>query len=111
MNEVTLRVKFSDGTSWDIPAKMIAHQRAAYYAERDSKRGDGTYDDVYRREWDYTISSDEELLDWAVNNADWRDFANHAIPVSKDLPKADYDKEWSNATMNVKRPTADGSKS
>jgi len=39
--EKRIRVSMKDGTTWEIPVSRIADMRAKYYADLDSKRGEG----------------------------------------------------------------------
>ena len=56
-----LAVKLANGEVWGYPAELIAKDRATYYAENDE-------DTTYEEEYNYTLSSDYEIGDWAGNN-------------------------------------------
>jgi len=90
-----LSVQFSDGTTWEIPAEVIADNRATYYAGKDP-------DTTYPKEFDYLMSDDSELYEWAVNNMNWEDVAAHAVQVETMRPEPDYEGEWVNAPKEVK---------
>ena len=97
--ELTLRtlmiaVNFSDGTTWEFPASIVAEGRARYYEGREPG--------CYQEEFDYTMSNDYELLDWASNNMDWKDVMEHATLVDTDK-WVDYSNEWVNANREVQR--------
>lgn len=92
-------IAFSDG-DYKIPADIIAKDRAKYYAELDSERGDGEYDEIYKEEYEYTMNDNYELIDWAENNMDWSDISDQAerISISDDV---DHNYEWINANKRV----------
>lgn len=101
---INVVVKFSDGTRFSIPAKLIAFDRAKYYAEHDTKKTSGEeFDAVLNEELEYALGDESELLDWANNNMDWKDVANHAIPVTSEKKSANYNKEWTNADKSAVR--------
>ena len=89
-----IAVNFSDGTTWEFPASVVAEGRARYYEGREPG--------CYQEEFDYTMGSDYELLDWASNNMDWKDVLSCATLVdTKNLSK--YADEWVNADREVQR--------
>jgi hypothetical protein len=92
---VELHVTMPDGSVWAVPAHLIAHNRATYYAE-----------DGYQEEYDYTMGDDAELEDWAANNMNWSDVAAHARKVEQSEP-VDYQEGWVNGEKLVVR-TAEG---
>lgn len=90
-----LRVTFSNGEVYDIPAKTIALQRASYFAARDATKGDSRYDTICEQEFRFAMEDDYEIQDWAFNNMDWEDVKQSAVCVY--VNKADYHREWPNA--------------
>jgi len=94
-----LKVTFSNGEIFYIPAMIIAEDRAKYHAKLDSERGDGEYDEVYKLEIEYALSDTFEIIDWANNNMNWSDLVEHARLI--DTIPADYEREWSNAKKVV----------
>ena len=102
-----LRVKFSDGKAYDIPAEYIARQRAEYYAEGDVVRSiKEEYKEEYREkaiqyEIEYALNNFYEIYDWACNNMDWKDVKDVAVLVDAPHLKVDYEKEWCNANMKL----------
>jgi len=74
-----LRTTMPDASQWDVPAELIAKSRAAYYAQLDSERGEGSYDAIYALELDYTLAAPDELEDWAANNMNWSDVSHAAM--------------------------------
>ncbi len=89
-----LIVNFRDGSKWSVPAKVIAENRARYFADSDPET-------TFGNEVDFAMQNDYELTDWAKNNMNWSDVAPHAIRIG-DRP-ADYDEEWTNAEMEIVR--------
>lgn len=105
-----LRVTMPDGSKWDVPAQIIADQRARYYAKHDTvsdidpagqKPGDEPYDSIYAVELDYAMKSDYELKDWAANNMQWLDVSQHATMVECDRNVADINDGWVNGNKEI----------
>jgi hypothetical protein len=70
------------GYVWEVPAEVIAKNRATYYAERDK---DTTYDE----EFNFTMGDDFELRDWFFNNMDWSDVKDATKLVATPKPKTE----------------------
>lgn len=68
------------GSKWHVPVEEIAANRAKYYAGRDA-------DTTYQEEFDYTMSSSAETIDWYFNNMDPED----ASIILVEIPKV---QEW-----------------
>ncbi len=100
-----LVVEMSDKSQWAIPAKLIAVNRARYYAQLDVERGDSEYAKVSKKEIEYAMSVDYEITDWAANNMDWEDIWRHAIRLATSPPEINYHREWINAPKFVKELT------
>ena len=84
-----IKVKMPDGF-WVVPIDVIANNRAKYFAERDS---DTTYDE----EFNYTMSSQYEISDWAKNNMRWSDVQMYACKLNdKLLTKDQFEDAWMN---------------
>lgn len=89
---------------FDIPAKIIAEDRAKYYAKLDSESGDGLYGDIFKSELAYTLDDDSELTDWASNNMNWSDVEKFAVEfptMPETFPKEMLERAWSNAGKKV----------
>lgn len=95
-----LRVTFSDGKVYDIPAEFIAKARAKYYAEIDADRGKD-YQAVYDEELKNCLEDDYEIHDWAFNNMNWADVKEQAVLLSQVTKVIDYEKEWPNVEHEV----------
>lgn len=95
-----LRVTMSDGSKYDVPAKLIAEDRAKYYAKLDSERGGEDYYEAYRREFDFTMENNFELKDWAANNMNWEDVQEHAVKVHETI-EVDFQEGWVNGPKEI----------
>lgn len=89
----------SDGTIWDIPAEVIAKDRARYYAGRDSSVAN--YDKAYKKELAFTLSDAREILEWARGDMNWSEVSEHATEVRTKPSVSCYDTDWPNAYMEV----------
>lgn len=74
-----LEFTFPDGSRWRVPARLIAEDRAQYYAKTDP---DTTYD----AECAFTLGDRSELTDWFFNNMDPEDVQAHAEQVQPPEP-------------------------
>ena len=94
-----VRVKFSNGETYDIPDKVIANSRGKYYADKDfgeqgiEEAPDPRWTNIYSKERKIVTGDDSELLDWANNNMNWSDVEQHAILIPSDSD-IDKGKEW-----------------
>jgi hypothetical protein len=77
--EKFLEWTFPDGSTWRVPARVVAESRARYYAEKDP---DTTYDE----EFAYTLGDDYEISDWFFNNMNPEDVLHHAVRVKPPIP-------------------------
>ncbi len=81
-----------DGSKWDVPASVIAANRANYY-ERDEPG-------IFQEEYDITMRDNGELAEWSANDMDWDDVKEHAVRVIDTLPP-DYQDGWVNGEKEV----------
>lgn len=97
-----IRVEMPDDTVWDIPARIVAIDRAKYYAEKDT---DTTYDDEYR----YAMSKDGEtdLIDWLENNMDWFDVESEASEVAQHRTNNEIDRIRNEGLANGEKKVLD----
>jgi hypothetical protein len=75
------------GFVWEVPAEVIAKNRATYYAENDK-------DTTYKDEFEFTLGDNFELRDWFFNNMDWEDVAGEAKLVAtpvRTAPRINHD--------------------
>lgn len=92
-----------DGSKWDVPAQIIAENRARYYAclDADEVPSPGSQDEsTYDNELDYALKSNSELRDWASNNMNWSDVEKHAVRFNgADAP--DFQEGWVNGDKEI----------
>lgn len=97
MKEKCLKVRFSNGDLFAIPARVIAEDRANYYADLDGY-------DLNSNEWEaeivYALNDDYEIEDWAANNMNWSDLEPHSKRINSD-EEFDYDDGWTDADIEL----------
>lgn len=97
-----IRVTMPDGSLWDVPAALVADDRAQYYARKDADAGEGEYQELYTKELAYTLGDAGELFDWAANNMNWSDVQASASQVQAPPPPAvDYADGWTNGDKRI----------
>lgn len=97
-----LRVTMLDQSRWDVPAQIIAENRARYCATHDSGEESGAeYDKTYAEELSYTLKQDDELMDWAANNMNWSDVSASATRVQEASKETDFQEGWVNGEKEV----------
>lgn len=76
----TLRVTFDSGHVYELPAQVVAADRAEYYAELDAEDDniEKSYDEVYEEELAFALDDHPELHDWFLNNMNWSDVEGDA---------------------------------
>jgi len=97
-----LRVTMPNGLKFDVPAELIARNRAAYYAKADTGIVSGPeYDKEFAAEYEYTLNDDFELIDWAANNMNWDEVEHNARLVWPDPQVVDYQEGWVNGEKEI----------
>lgn len=92
-----VRITFSNGERYDVPARVIAEHRARYYAEKYEGE-EGEYDEIFEKEM-WVLDDRLELLDWFSNNMNWEDVEDVAVQVEGvDIDKSE---EFVNAEKEV----------
>lgn len=90
MKHTHFTIQLPDQSVWGVPIAMIAQDRAKHYAHEF----DG---DVERSLAEDTLPMFEDdtynIEDWACNNMNWSDFAEHQVKIS-DAPKPDFQEAW-----------------
>ena len=81
-----------DGSEWDVPAELVAENRANHYSR-------GERDTIYKTEFDETMNDHRELADWAANNMDWEDVRDKA--TLHKAGRVDYQEGWVNGDKTV----------
>lgn len=86
-----------NNTRWAIPIEHIAADRARNYAKIDADAGLGTFEEMYRAEYVYSLTDTDELYDWVNNNMDWIDVLDFAFRIADPGISPDYSKWFTNA--------------
>jgi len=92
-----LRVKFSNGDIFEVPARIIAENRADYYADLD---GYDSGSNEWEAEVQNGLDNDFEIEDWVQNNMNWEDLEPYAEKINGD--DFDYSEEFSDAEFEIK---------
>ena len=104
--DLKLRVEMVDGAKWDVPVVIIALDRARSYrdefATNDANENDGEGGAFIEDTVPLFLASDFEIIDWAANNMNWADVAQHATQVNPPEP-FDFDEGWVNGPKEVIR--------
>lgn len=90
-----IRVTMPDLSKWDVPAKIIAENRAKYYANLEPPS-----QETYETEYEYTMNDKAELVDWAHNNMNWDEVEKFAKQANVEIP-VDFQEGWVNGDMEV----------
>jgi hypothetical protein len=98
MKEKKLIVKFHKGITYEIPARVIAEDRARYYADVDGYEEDSQ---EFLDEVNSALYNEYEIFDWVENNMNWSDLQPYAQKISDDL--FDIEEEWTegNRTLSL----------
>lgn len=86
-----IRVTMPDGSEWDVPAQIVAEDRAKYYEK---------YGEDYADELRYTLGNNHELIDWAANNMNWSEVCHVAKRHSEPDP-VDFQEGWVNGDKEI----------
>jgi hypothetical protein len=92
MKAAAILITMSDGSTWQVPAKLVAENRARHYEDEGDFAG----------EVDFALTDEYTLLDWASNNMDWEYVEEFAIKVAtRDMKPEDYQEGWVNGKKQV----------
>jgi arginine deiminase len=99
MDEKKIIIKFHKGVTYEVPAFIIAEDRANYYANIDGYERDSQ---EYLDEINFALNGEYELFDWIQNNMNWDDLKLYAVRVENDI--FDVEEEWDkgNHTISVR---------
>lgn len=108
MSEKYIKVKMPDGFYF-VPAKLVAEDRAKYYAANDNVASKGkpeykkNFDKTFKEEYDYTLGDDDEILDWAANNMDWKEVKHAALkePTKEEISERARQECWMNGNKEI----------
>ncbi len=77
-----LRIVRPDGSTWEVPASVVAADLAAHQARQAtgsaSPEGTPSYASAYQGALDFLLQRPDLLERWAVHNMDWSRLAPHA---------------------------------
>ncbi|AMN31156.1 hypothetical protein [Clostridium perfringens] len=90
MSKKYIIIEMSDNSVWEIPASIIAENRAKYYETKDEN-----YNDIFQE----TLDDEELLIDWAENNLSWQEVFPHSKCIKQ--PQVDYSDDWHNGEKNI----------
>ncbi len=91
-------VTMDDGSEWAVPMRLIAENRAKYYAEHEYN-GDlqeSLKDDTLP----YFTQSAYAIHDWASNNMNWHEVQPHAVMIK--APDVDFQDGWVNGAYSIR---------
>jgi hypothetical protein len=96
-----IRVTMPDGSKWDVKHHLVVLLRATHYAYTAKGIKPGRYhSDEFEEEYEYGMKNPNELVDWAVNNLNWKDVSTIAKLVV-DSSEPDYQEGWMNGPKEV----------
>ncbi len=91
-----LTVRMPDNTVWSIATKVIAENRAAYFANEFGY-------DIERSLNEDTLplfeNYSEEIWGWASNNMNWKNFEGYRFIIENS--GIDYDKAWAKMEVDL----------
>ncbi|GFN32560.1 hypothetical protein [Paenibacillus xylaniclasticus] len=87
-----LRVTMPDGSKWEIPMSVIATNKG----ENHEYEGVDNIEECIHLAMH---ESDESLIDWAENDMNWSEVADHAQMVEQGT--VDYEDGWTNGDKEV----------
>ena len=98
MKTKCLRVRFSNGDIFTIPARVIAENRADHYSSLD---GYDKASNEWEAEVQNALNDEYEIYDWAGNNMDWKDLEPYSQREDQDFDEFDYEDNWTDAKIEV----------
>jgi len=92
-----LQITMLDGSKYEVPANLIAEDRARYYGREDPEPD---FETTYQKELAYTLEEDYELCDWAANNMNWAEVEPFSVRIA-DPPPPNLQEGWNNGEKKV----------
>jgi hypothetical protein len=86
-----LRVTMPDESEWEVPASVIAQNRAEYYAIGPK---------AFEKALQETMKSHDTLKDWASDNMNWKDVMGFAKRI-KHPEVPNYQFGWVNGPKEI----------
>lgn len=100
-SEKRLVVDFPTGERYAIPARLIAENRAEFFAARDHPNDERLRDAQRRKEIRRALEGDDfEIVDWAANEMSWEEVEPHAERL--ETPDRALDEMWIEAGFAVR---------
>jgi len=96
LKDLYLTVEMPDLKIYAVPVKIIAEDRAKYYAQNDGI----TYEESLFTDTIPLFDDADEIVDWAINNMNWEDIKEYAILIESE-PKVDYESGWIDGTKTI----------
>jgi len=96
-----LCITMPDGSEWAIKVELVARDRATYFTDKE-KPGSDEQVEAFYREFNYTMTHDDEIVDWAVNNMNWSDVEKWAWQI-KPAPNINFQEGWVNGPHRIVR--------
>jgi len=96
MKEKKLIIKFHKGVTYEIPAMIIAGERAKYYATVDGYDQDSQ---EYIDEVNRALDDEFMIFDWVQNNMNWNDLKPYAERIEDE--QFNPDEEWDNGNHTI----------
>lgn len=90
-------VTMSNGDVYGIPASVIAHNYAEYYAGKGED-----YEENYNDMVDWFDSGDFAFADWAKNNMNWNEVEDFATLLESKQNVPDLQDGWVNGPYEYK---------
>ncbi len=81
-----------DGNLWQVPSEVVAADRASFMARQATGAGPTPgnmgYEGSYRSAFEFALTRERLLVDWAERTMDWAALAPHARRVESDATQA-----------------------
>lgn len=81
-------ITLANGDRWAVPVRVIAENRAAYFAEEDGLSREEALGETER---EFMFDDGYEIKDWAASNMNWEDVKAYAVFYAKSAIDADAD--------------------
>ena len=86
-----IRCEMPDGSQWDIPAKIVAHNRASYVVSQPGGADDRSQ--TYKKVYEETMRDEYILFDWAEQGMPW-DLVKQFAVCHKKMDEKAYQIGW-----------------
>lgn len=92
-----MTIKMPDGSTWAVPVRVIAEDRAKYYADEF----DGSVEKSLEEDTAPLFEEDDYAIeDWAANNMDWSDVEEFAKELEEEK-EVDFQEGWVNGDKEI----------